>query len=330
MGFRLGSIPVRVNGSFLFTTLLLGGLGGGGDAREIARRVAVWFVVVFVSILIHELGHALVGKLFGLQPEIDLHGMGGTTSWAGGRGDVGNGKSIAISLAGPFAGFLFGGLVILIAYFVPPVTSPTAALAYRDLWMVNIVWGIVNLLPLLPMDGGNVTRSVLNIFTKGKGERPARIISIITCVGFLALAVYWRSFFIGVMGAMFMFSNIQALRQVEQVKTDMSLAEAIDKAYQALGKEDGAAAARLLRGPLESGAESELRPTALRIFAYALLIEGHWGELMPLLEKEGRLIGAKELVRFARTAKELGRQAEAEKIEAIMAAMPRSGFEFQA
>jgi Zn-dependent protease len=329
VGFRLGSIPVRVNGSFFFTTLLLGGLGGSGSAADIARRVAVWLVVVFVSILIHELGHALVGMLFGLKPEIDLHGMGGTTSWADGRSEIGNGKSIAISLAGPFAGFLFGGLIILIFSFVP-ITNPTLALAYRDLFAVNIYWGIVNLLPLLPMDGGNVTRSLLNIFTKGKGEKPARIISIITCVGFLALAVYFRSFFIGVMGAMFMFNNIQALRQVEQVQSDMSLAEAIDKAYQALGKEDGAAAARLLRGPLQSGKQSELRPTALRIFAYALLIEGHWGELMPLLEKEGRLIGAKELVRFARTAKELGRQAEAEKIEAIMAAMPRSGFEFQA
>ena len=46
--------------------------------------IAIWVAIVFISVLVHELGHALVGRMFGLDPQIELHGMGGTTSWVNG------------------------------------------------------------------------------------------------------------------------------------------------------------------------------------------------------------------------------------------------------
>src|SRR4051794_34183251 len=96
LSFAIGSIPVRVHSSFFVMTILF---GLQGQTRHPEYAVS-WFVVVFVSLLIHELGHALVGKSFGLVPQIDLHAMGGTTSWPQGK-EVSSLRQIAISLAGP-------------------------------------------------------------------------------------------------------------------------------------------------------------------------------------------------------------------------------------
>src|ERR1700722_19012492 len=102
LAFRLGSIPVQVHGSFLLVVVLLGMLGGDPSG------ILLWIVVVFVGVLLHELGHALVGRSFGLTPQIDLVGFGGLTSWAAGGAELGPPKRIAISLAGPFTGIAIG------------------------------------------------------------------------------------------------------------------------------------------------------------------------------------------------------------------------------
>src|SRR5260370_39962134 len=97
MTFRIGKIPVRVLPSFFLVTLLF-------NLSANPSVLAVWMAVVFVSVLLHELGHASAGLAFGLEPRIDLHGMGGTTSWATAR-TLPTWQRVAISLAGPVAGF---------------------------------------------------------------------------------------------------------------------------------------------------------------------------------------------------------------------------------
>jgi Zn-dependent protease len=315
-GLRLGSIPVRIHGSFFLMTLLLGAAAGRGPVQEHVA-IGIWAVVVFVSVLVHELGHAVVGKAFGLAPQIDLHGMGGTTSWSSGR-DLGNLRSIAISLAGPFAGFAVGATVLIAVragLFVP--SSPVAELVVRQVLWVNIGWGIINLMPLLPLDGGNVMRSFLNAVTKGRGEKPARVVSIVFCALIVGFALMNREVWIGLLGALFLMRNIQALRAADQTLANAPLARAIEASYAALDKQDSAEAIRLLRPVLVPQASPELRQVGLRIYAYALLLEGNWGELMPLLEREREAIGVEELARFARTAHELGRPDEAAQIERL-------------
>ncbi|HEY8075194.1 MAG TPA: hypothetical protein VIF62_13815, partial [Labilithrix sp.] len=144
MTFRLGSIPVRVRGTFLFIALII------GAQFQKPQLVAIAAAVVFVSILVHELGHAFVGRAFGLQPQIEMHGMGGTTSWIAGR-NVGNARGVVISLAGPTFGFLLAA----IAYFAHGRSSNAfVTFALEFAFTVNVYWGIFNLLPLLPLDGG--------------------------------------------------------------------------------------------------------------------------------------------------------------------------------
>lgn len=323
--FRIGSIPVRVNGAFLFLLLVL------GAQLQRPERIAIWGVIVFVSVLVHELGHALIGRSFGLVPEIELNGMGGLTSWQN-PGNMSYGRLIAISLAGPFAGFIVAGALLLAGRLGFQPQSPLAMFAFKQALFVNLGWGIFNLAPMLPLDGGNVLRSALNIVTKGRGEKPARAVSIVVGGLFLAYAFLAGQWWLGALAAFFTWANIQAYRQVDTRKADAALAQAVEKAYLALEKHDGAEAIALIRPALAQQASDDLRAIALRVYCYALLIEGEWEELLPTLQKNASLIGTEEMARYARTAHELGRVPEAEQILALITqlapAQPRPANDF--
>src|SRR5215468_6664478 len=155
---KIFGIPVKIDPSFLFICALLA-YSRFGRFSEPALLVE-WLIVIFVSILIHELGHALLVRSYGLSPQIMLYSMGGVTSWRDEKG-VSHAKHIAISLAGPFAGFLFYGLVSLSNVALPDLfADQLGRQTYDDLRFVNLWWGTFNLLPILPLDGGNVAHSI--------------------------------------------------------------------------------------------------------------------------------------------------------------------------
>jgi stage IV sporulation protein FB len=210
LSFRIAKIPVRIIPSFFLTAVLLGGLGGD------LGRVAAWVVIVFVSVLAHELGHALTGLLFGLQPSIQLHAMGGTTSWAVARSQS-VGRRILISLAGPGAGFLLAAIIIGIGRTPGGrvFDSDLGSYAYGSLLWVNVGWGVLNLLPILPLDGGNVLFQVLNATTRGRGERPARLVSLVVATLGVLLAFKMRMFFTGLLAVSFIALNWRAVRALD-------------------------------------------------------------------------------------------------------------------
>lgn len=309
MKFRLGSIPVRVHAAFLFLALFM-----AMNERD-PRLIAIWVVVVFVSVLAHELGHALVGRAFGLTPQIDIHGMGGTTSWTSGP-ELGPGRRVAISLAGPFAGFALAALVMAFVVASPP-PDRFGQFAARQLMVVNVVWGVFNLLPLLPLDGGNVMKTTLDAMTKGRGEKPARMISIVACAALLALAYFRGEWILGVLAVMFGVSNLRGLRDADVRRADAVLAPAIDKAHLALEKKDAAEAIALLRPALLPEASPELRAVGVQLLGYAFVLEGRWDEVLPLLEGERELLAPDDLARFARAARDQGRTDDADRIDAL-------------
>ncbi|MBL8606258.1 MAG: hypothetical protein JNL38_03015 [Myxococcales bacterium] len=326
MLFRIGSIPVRVHGSFLLTALLLGGLGSRG-----VREAAIWVVVVFLSVLLHELGHAIAGRIFGLAPQIDLHGMGGTTSWSLEGRKLAPWQSIVVSLAGPLTGIAVGvAAFALAALRTNEHTHPLLQRAMLDVIWVNAGWGALNLVPMLPLDGGNVMATILNVVTKGRGERPARFVSIgvaLLCVG---LALYRRELWIGLLSGLFAFRNVQALRQARDVQAELELYEGLKRGYAALERQDGRVALAEAE-PVYRGARSpELRFEALRLLAYARVLEGHWGPLMTLIESDGRELGAEELVRIENAARECGRPEEAERIRLVRDGLAASTTGFRA
>src|SRR5262245_8824792 len=169
MGFRLFGVNVEVQLGFWVMAFLFGWRTGDVPKPD----VLVWMLVVFVSVLVHEYGHALAIKRLGIEPEITLHWMGGHTTWNAPL-PVGRPYRIFISLAGPFAGFALGLLVFgaacavgfhprgLIAtllgggWGLGGRMHPLVATAIVDLLYVNFYWGLINLMPVLPFDGGHV------------------------------------------------------------------------------------------------------------------------------------------------------------------------------
>ena len=175
--FRLFGFPVRVHPFFWLVTLVLGMSGGPADPLV----TLIWIAVVFVSILVHELGHAVVQRCYGGHPWITLYGFGGLASCD--DCDRSPRAQILISLAGPFAGFFQAGFVvsILIAMqrirrfeldWVPVIWVPFGSqldLALLFLLFVNIAWGLVNLLPIYPLDGGRIAREVFTLVNPRAG-----------------------------------------------------------------------------------------------------------------------------------------------------------------
>lgn len=154
LSFRLFGFPVRVQWIFWVLCLILGMnyLQSGGPEGIISALIVA--AIVFGSILWHELGHAWARKKSGAPySEITLHGFGGLCS---GPGSFTRGQSIFIAAAGPAASLLLGGLTILLSPFL--VSNANEYLKVFLFWMlwVNIGWAILNLLPIFPLDGGQI------------------------------------------------------------------------------------------------------------------------------------------------------------------------------
>lgn len=162
--FPLGPIPVRV--SFMFW-LIMGLLGYGIVPEPLWVHLLIWVACGFVSILVHELGHAVAYRLFGSWSAITLHGFGGyAESPDPPRSPA---RRMLVALAGPAAGFALCGLAYAGLEWVgwkgeKVGIHPYALNALKFLFMTNLFWNVFNLLPIPPLDGGRVCRELLALF----------------------------------------------------------------------------------------------------------------------------------------------------------------------
>jgi stage IV sporulation protein FB len=207
--FRLFGIPVHVSVVFLLIALVLGQQGG---ART-PVLMAAWIVIMFLGILLHELGHALTARAYGQEPAIAIHGFGGTTMWRP-RGEVGPGKRALITLAGPIVGLVIGLPAFVIAGLLPEGSMAGQVMGF--VYWVNLVWAIFNLVPMLPLDGGSIMASVLELLF-GKGSlRFAYIVSIVVAVLFGLLMLLIGAYITLVFCAYFIYMNVQGLGQLRR------------------------------------------------------------------------------------------------------------------
>jgi Zn-dependent protease len=201
IGFRLFGIRVRIHPTFLLIAGLLG-LSTGSPVL-----VAAWVGVVFVSILIHELGHALTARSFGAHVEIELNGIGGLTSWSGAEEEFGPGRRALVAAAGSAVGVVFGGLVWLFESFTGPY-SGVAGFVISNLVFVNVFWGLLNWLPIRPLDGGHLLVSLLEKATPRNADRIANVVFLVTTVAALAAAIWFQRIFVAVLAGWLLMSEL--------------------------------------------------------------------------------------------------------------------------
>jgi Zn-dependent protease/CBS domain-containing protein len=127
----------------------------GSGAWVLAAGFAV---LLYLSILVHELAHAAVGRAFGLPVRsVALSMLGGVTDL--GRAPQSAGRSFAISAAGPAATLAIAGAGLGLLRIAPADGIGHALLA--QLTVSNVIVGVYNLLPGLPLDGGSMLAAVL-------------------------------------------------------------------------------------------------------------------------------------------------------------------------
>jgi stage IV sporulation protein FB len=207
ISFRLFGIPVAVRPSFLLIAALL-----GLSSRRLDLVVA-WVGVVFVSILVHELGHALTARAFGAKVEIELNGIGGLTSWSAAEEEFGPGRRATVAAAGSAVGVVFGGLIWLIASFTGPFSGVSGFVVSNMIW-VNVFWGLLNWLPIRPLDGGHLLVSLLQKVTPARAERIANVVFFVTAVAALAIALWLERIFIVVLAGWLVLGELTRGRPV--------------------------------------------------------------------------------------------------------------------
>jgi Zn-dependent protease len=200
--FSVAGIPVRIEPLFF---VVMGMFGVAGGRR--GWLVIEWLVVAGASILVHEMGHAAAFRRYGAHPEIVLHGFGGATTGAA-QPPL---RSIVVSVAGPATGFVVGAAALLAARSVDAADPVLLEAVVFDLAFVNIAWGVFNLLPILPLDGGHIVASFFEHTTGDTTHRTARIVSVATAAAVGIAGLVYRQPYITLLAALFGSQNFRSL-----------------------------------------------------------------------------------------------------------------------
>ena len=204
LNFRLFRIPIQVSPWFWLVAAML-----GANFGESIPLLLTFMACVFASILIHEMGHGLTDRYFGFRPRIALHWMGGLCQ----SDQVEPPRQrLVVLLMGPGAQFLLLGLVFLVGWLGFGVgwrgdllllnlllpfrlgassnlaagmmelarMNSLASTAYFAMISINLLWALLNLLPIYPLDGGQILQIFLVGADRVHGARRTHIVSMIT------------------------------------------------------------------------------------------------------------------------------------------------------
>ena len=175
-----GRIPISIHPFFWVIAALIGWIN---SATLVG--MFLWIGIVLVSVLVHELGHALTAIAFKQRARIQLIALGGLTSFEGPK--LSFWKQFFITLNGPLFGF---GLFLLATACLRFDLSlwPTLHSLLRAMQIANLFWTIINLLPVLPLDGGQLLRILLEASFGVKGFKMALLSGALLS---MALAFYF-------------------------------------------------------------------------------------------------------------------------------------------
>jgi Zn-dependent protease len=237
LNFPLFGFSVRVSVFFWLTAVML----GWGYAQDLSK-ILIWVLAVFVSILIHELGHAFAFRYFGVSCHIVLYHFGGLavpdsaySPWGRKTGAQDSRSKIIVSAAGPgiqlilFVCLIVG--ILLAGHRVPvwipflpdqlmtqivgsgsSITNPHAFHLLAFLLQINLFWAVLNLAPIYPLDGGQIAREVCLLIDVRNGIRNSLMLSVGTGAAIGIYAALNKLPFLALMFGLLAYSSYQALQ----------------------------------------------------------------------------------------------------------------------
>lgn len=200
-----GRIPLAIHPFFWVFAALIGWLNSGSLIGAL-----IWVGIILVSVVFHEFGHALTAVLFKQKARIQLIALGGVTMYEGPK--LKFWQQFLITFNGPLFGFL---LFLLAAFLIrlPIHFPPVVALVLKWTWFANLFWTVVNLLPVLPLDGGQLLRILLEANFGVKGYKASLFVGAIIA-GLLSFYFFMvQAFLIGAFFFLFGFQSFDTWRK---------------------------------------------------------------------------------------------------------------------
>jgi len=181
MTIRVLGFPITIGVAFPLFMVILGYI-----SRLEGIQLVIWVVFGTFAILVHELGHALAFRRYGLESSIQFWGLGGLTipNDQEAAATLPDREWLVVSVAGPAIGLVLGAIGLALQGVVAD-QSPEIRSAVGTWTFVNLVWGIFNLLPIGRLDGGNAVMHLLRLAFGDEGE----VLALVTSIAFSAMVV---------------------------------------------------------------------------------------------------------------------------------------------
>ena len=233
-----------------------------------------------MSLLVHEYGHALTALYFGASPEISLEAFGGRALYSSQK--ISPKQDFLITLNGP----LLESLLIIVSYALLQievvVQHPYLHYFLYSTLHVNIVWCLLNLIPITPLDGGHLASYLLQRKFGLKGELASIIIGLI-CVAVIAPYLFYKGFYVfGTLLLIFGFQNYQILRGIQT--ENRSPYSCYIQAMHELNNEEQEKGKQQLHGLLKSK-DTQIKHSAIEALAKVYVDENQREKAYGLLLK---------------------------------------------
>ncbi|MEM7436528.1 MAG: site-2 protease family protein [Myxococcota bacterium] len=276
--FRLLGIPIRVHLWFWLMALWLWSI----SQEQGWVGMVVWVAVVFQGIVMHELGHALAGRAFGRSPRIELVALGGLTWWEQ-QEPMTPGRNLIVSAAGPAVGILIGSASLVAMDLLAVPEASLGRYVFRSLVWVNLGWGLLNLLPIMPLDGGNIVAALFDFVAPNRGRLIASYVSFGVIGLLFSLTVAARAYYATIILLLLAFSTFQVFRS-EKRGPRRGPRGLVEEAFAALERGDGATvvqAASVLVTQAKAPADLD---EAFHLLAWGRLLSGEPAEAHAALQ----------------------------------------------
>jgi len=210
--FSLFGIPVSIQPFFWLTMGFLSG-SFNVDSTQGLINMLLFIIAGTVSILVHEFGHALTIKSYGLPTSVTLEAFGGYATYP--AGVLSRKRSFLVTAAGPASQLLLAFLVYLLLMNLPRQSlNANAEYFLIRLIYISVFWAVLNLLPIMPLDGGQLLNAIL-------GPKRIKITLWVTII--TAVVVGSTMFYMFRFGAIFFllflgFFAYQAFKELQENK----------------------------------------------------------------------------------------------------------------